>query len=151
MYNTIGDYADEQETNINRTPQNPGSPVMNSQEIQYVPPVYLVKTTREGISPFRILPEEFKPIKSWTASPIREPSGVLPELDGETVSEMLVKVSILGLISQNPNISPENLTNHLYGFPLRSRAINVEYLNRVQTQKVIIPEEANKTLQLFRR
>ena len=74
----------------------------------------------------------------------------MPELDGETVSEMLVKVSILGIISQNPNISPENLTNHLYGFPLRSRAINAEFLNRVQTQKVIIPEEANKTLQLFR-
>ena len=137
---------------MNRTPQNAGSPVMNNQGIQYVPPVFLVKTTQEinGISPYKILPEEFNPIKSRIPSPIREPSGALPELDGETVSEMLVKVSILGIISQNPNISPENLTNHLYGFPLRSRAINAEFLNRVQTQKVIIPEEANKTLQLFR-
>ena len=37
MYNTVGDYADEQETSMNRTPQNAGSPVMNNQGIQYVP------------------------------------------------------------------------------------------------------------------
>ena len=55
----------------------------------------------------------------------------------------------MGIISKTPNISPENLTNHLHGFALRSRAINSEFLNRVQTQKVIILEEANKTIQAF--
>ena len=49
----------------------------------------------------------------------------------------------MGIINKTPNISPENLINHLKGFSLRSRAINDEFLNRVQTQKVIIPEEAN--------
>ena len=62
---------------------------------------------------------------------------------------MLVKVSIMGLIRSTPNISPENLTNHLTGFPLKSKAINTKFLNRVQTQKVIIPEEATKTIQEF--
>ena len=71
-------------------------------------------------------------------------------LDGETASEMLVKVSIMGIISKTPNISTENLINHLRGFTFRSKAINDEFLNRVQTQKVIIPEEANKAIQLFR-
>ena len=55
----------------------------------------------------------------------------------------------MGLIRNTPNISPENLTNHLNGFSLKSRAINTEFLNRVQTQKVIIPEEATKTIQEF--
>ena len=55
----------------------------------------------------------------------------------------------MGLIRNTPNISAENLTNHLNYFPLKSRAINTEFLNRVQIQKVIIPEEATQTLQEF--
>ena len=55
----------------------------------------------------------------------------------------------MGLIRSTPNISPENLTNHLTGFPLKSRAISAEFLNRVQTQTEIIPEEAIRTLQSF--
>ena len=55
----------------------------------------------------------------------------------------------MGLIRSTPNISPENLTNHLTGFPLKSRAINTKFLNRVQIQKVIIPEEATRTIQEF--
>ena len=55
----------------------------------------------------------------------------------------------MGLIRNTPNISAENLTNHLIGFPLKSRAINTEFFNRVQTQKVIIPEEATRTIQEF--
>ena len=55
----------------------------------------------------------------------------------------------MGLIRNTPNISPENLTNHLTGFPLKSKAINTKFLNRVQTQKVIIPEEATRTIQEF--
>ena len=92
------------------------------------------------------MPEEYNPLKSRIPNPISEPSGVLPVLDGETASEMLVKVSIMGIISKTPNISTENLINHLRGFAFRSRAINDEFLNRVQTQKVIIPEEANKAI-----
>ena len=136
---------------MRRTPQNASFPVVDNQRNNFVPPVFLFKTIREvnGISLYNILPEEYNPLKSRIPSPITEPSGVLPELDGETASEMLVKVSIMGIISKTPNISPENLTNHLHGFPLTSRAINAEFLNRVQTQKVIIPEEANKTIQLF--
>ena len=55
----------------------------------------------------------------------------------------------MGIINKTPNISPENLINYLNGFSLRSRAINDEFLNCVQTQKVIIPEEANKAIQTF--
>ena len=155
----MGEYADEQEMSMRRTPQtertqqNVNPPVVGNQRDNYVPPnIFLFKTTREdnGISPHNILPEEYNPLKSRIPNPISEPSGVLPVLDGETASEMIVKVSIMGIISKTPNISPENLINHLHGFTFRSRAINDEFLNRVQTQKVIIPEEANKTIQLFR-
>ena len=147
----MGEYADEQEMSMRMTPQtkrmqqNANSPVSDNQRDNYVlPNIFLFKTTREdnGISPHNILPEEYNPLKSRIPNPISEPSGVLPVLDGETTSEMLVKVSIMGIISENPNISTENLINHLRGFIFRSKAINDEYLNRVQIQKVIIPERS---------
>ena len=126
------------------TPQrSTDSSITSDQEINSfeTPNVFLYKTTREtnGISPYNILPVEYNPLKSRVPNPIIEPSGVLPELDGDTTSEMLVKAFIMGLIRSTPNISPENLTNHLTGFPLKSRAINTKCLNRVQTQKMIIP------------
>ena len=151
IYNTVGEYADEQEMSMRMTPQNErmqqnaNSPVGDNQRDNYVlPNIFLFKTTREdnGISPHNILPEEYNPLKSRIPNPISEPSGVLPVLDGETASKMLVKVSIMGIISKTRIISPENLINHLRGFTFRSRAINDEFLNRVQTQNVIIPEEA---------
>ena len=63
---------------------------------------------------------------------------------------MLVKISIMGIVTENPNISTEHLINHLRGFIFRSQAINDEFLNRVLTQKIIIPEEANNAILLFR-
>ena len=158
IYNTVGGYADKQERNMGMAAQNErfqGSPNPsvgdNYRENEVVPQIFLFKTTREdnGISPHQILPEEYNPLRSRIPHPISEPSGVLPMLDGETTSEMLVKVSIMGIISENPNISPEHLINHLRSFIFRSRAINDEFLNRVHTRKVIIPEEANKAIKLF--
>ena len=150
MYNTVGQMADEGEMDLRMIPQNASSPVTNNQENNLVNPnIFLFKTTREtnGISPYNILPEEYQPLKSRVPNPITEPSGVLPELDGDTASEMLVKVSIMGLIRNAPNLSLKNLTNHLNGFSLKSRAINTEFLNRVQTQKLL---SQRKQLKLFK-
>ena len=47
-------------------------------------------------------------------------------------------------------MSIEHLLNHLRSFIFRSQAINDEFLNRVLTQKVIIPEEAQNAILLFR-
>ena len=67
IFNTVGEYADEQEMSIGRTPQNLSSPVVDNQGNDFVPPnIFLFKTTREvnGISPYNILPEEYNPAKS---------------------------------------------------------------------------------------
>ena len=78
IFNTVGEYADEQEMSMKRTPQSASSPVVESQRNDFVPPnIFLFKTTREvnGISPYNILPEEYNPAKSRIPSPITEPSG----------------------------------------------------------------------------
>merc|ERR1712240_619145 len=159
IYNTVGKYAEESETlgmsQSDRMQENnipPFAQPHRENEVVHNNNILLYKTTREdnGVSPHPILPGEYNPLKSRIPNPISEPTGVLPTMDGETTAEMLVKISIMGLFTENPHMSIEHLLNHLRSFIFRSQAINDEFLNRVMTQKVIIQEEAQHAILLFR-
>merc|ERR1712240_742467 len=165
IYNTVGKYAEESETlgmsQSDRMQENNDSPfaqphgekeVVHNSNMLHNNNILLYKTTREdnGVSPHPILPEEYNPLRTRIPNPISEATGVLPTMDGKTTAEMLVKISIMGLFAENPHMSIEHLLNHLHSFIFRSQAINDEFLNRVLTQKVIIPEEAQSAILLFR-
>ena len=70
-------------------------------------------------------------------------------LDIEATGEMLLKISLAGIIKDDPNIDVDRLINHLYGFYYRSQEVNQEFLTRVRNKKPIFPNEARLTLEKF--
>ena len=73
----------------------------------------------------------------------------MEHLDLEATSELLVKISLAGIIKDNPNIDADRFINHLYEFYYRSQAINQEFLTRVRNKNPIFPNEASLTLEQF--
>ena len=73
----------------------------------------------------------------------------IEHLNIEAAGEMILKISLAGIIKDDPNIDADRLMNHLYEFYYRSQAINQEYLTRVRNKKPIFPNEASLTLEQF--
>ena len=93
------------------------SQVLNPFEL---PVIHLFKTNSEGHrAQFDILPEDFKPKTSRLPYPFMGPLE-LAHLDIEATYEMLLKISLSGIIKDDPNIDVERLINHFYGFYYRS-------------------------------
>ena len=65
----------------------------------------------------------------------------LDHLDLEATSELFLKISLAGIIKDNPNIDADRFINHLYEFYYRSQAVNQEFLTRVRNKKPIFPNE----------
>ena len=62
---------------------------------------------------------------------------------------MLLKISLAGIIKNDPNIDADRLMNHLYEFYYGSQAVNQKFLTRVRNKKPIFPNEASLTLEQF--
>ena len=102
----MGQMADEDDMEMmllsQRVTSSPNSSIQDMNPFEH-PTIHLFKTNRESYrAQYDILPEDYNPIKSRLPNPIAGPSGILPDLDGETTSEMLVRISISGLIRDNP-------------------------------------------------
>ena len=81
LYNTVGKYAEENETmGMSQTDRmqenNTPSFTKPHRENEVLHNIFLFKTTREdnGISPHPILPEEYNPLRSRIPNPISEPA-----------------------------------------------------------------------------
>ena len=70
-------------------------------------------------------------------------------LDIEATGEMLLKISLAGIIKDDPNIDVDRLINHLYRFYYRSQAVNQEFLSWVRNKKPIFTKESILTLEKF--
>ena len=128
LQRNLGHLLDDEESNDEEVAALSEGIRINSSSVQDLnsfesPMIHLFKTNSE----LDILPEDFQPNKSRLPYPIIGPLG-LTNLDVESTSEMLMKMSISGLIKTNPNIDLERLINHLNGFTYRSCAVNPEFL-----------------------
>ena len=111
--------------------------------------IHLLKTNSEGRqAQLDILSEDFQPIKSILPHPIIGLLG-LKNLDVEGTSDMIMKMSISGLIKTDLNIDLVRLINHQNGFMYRSCAVNTEFLTRVRNKKGIFAMESMLTLEKF--
>ena len=100
-----------------------------------LPVIHLFKTNSEGHrAQFDILPEDFQPKSSRLPYPFMGSLGV-EHLDIEATGEMLLKISLAGIIKDDPNIEVERLINHLNWFLYRSRAVNQKILTRAGNEK----------------
>ena len=91
-----------QNTNIESSHEN-----MQSPNKFIAPHIHLFKTNRVGeMSQNDLLPRDYKPAKKILPHPIALPPGLIPG-DGETTAEMLLKVSLTGIIRDCPEITIE--------------------------------------------
>ena len=129
LQRNLGHLLDDEESNDEEVAALSEGIRINSSSVQDLnsfesPMIHLFKTNSEGRkAQLDILPEDFQPNKSRLPYPIIGPLG-LTNLDVESTSEMLMKMSISGLIKTDPNIDLERLINHLNGFTYRSHAVN---------------------------
>ena len=118
-------------------------------DILQLPIIHLFKTNSEGHrAQFDILPEDYLPKTSRLPYPFMGALGI-EHLDIEATGELLLKMSLAGIIKDNPNIDADKLNNHLYEFYYRSQSVNQEFLTRVRNKKPIFPNEASLTLEQF--
>ena len=87
-----------------------------------------------------ILPEDYQPIRRRLPLPLAVPPGVIPG-DGEATSEMLLKISLTGIIRDCLAIATQNLVNHLMEFPFACKSLNREFIKRVRSDLIIFPVE----------
>ena len=119
---------------------------------QFTPPtIYLVRTNRAGeLSQTDILPEDYQPIRKRLPLPLPVPPGVIPG-DGESTAEMLLKISLTGLIRDSPGIATQNLVNHLMEFPLACKSLNREFIKRVRSDLSVFSVEVESTVFAFEK
>ena len=111
--------------------------------------VHLFKSHSEGHrAQFDILPEEFAPKSSRLPYPFMGTLGI-EHLDLEATREILLKISLAGIIKDNPNIDADRFINHLYEFYYRPQVVNQEFLTRVRNKNPIFLNEASLTLEQF--
>ena len=125
---TLGHVLDDEESNheevasINQGTRtnSANSQVLNPFEL---PVIYLFKTNSEGHrAQFDILTEDFQPKTNRLPYPFMGPLG-FEHLDIETTGEMLLKISLAGIIKDDPNIDVDRLINHLNGFYIDHRQL----------------------------
>ena len=81
-----------------------------------LPIIHLFRTNSEGHrAQFDILPEDFLPKSSRLPYPFMGIPG-MEHLDLEATSELLLKISLAGIIKDNLNIDADRFINHLYEF-----------------------------------
>ena len=107
---------------------------------QFTPPiVYLVRTNKVGeLSEDDILPEDYQPIRRRLPLPLAVPPEVIPG-DGEATAEMLLKISLTGIIRDCPAIATQNLVNYLMAFSFACKSLNREFIKRVKSDLSVFP------------
>ena len=89
-----------------------------------------------------LLPRDYQSARNVLPHPLALPPGLIPG-DGETTAEMLLKVSLTGIIRDHPERTIERLINHLVKFPVTCKSLNREFLNRVQNEIGIFYSETS--------